>query len=143
MPSFSWSPLTPSNYSILQVIYPRYQGFFRSSPYISKTLIKPSLYHLFYNKWYPNVLSNAFIPNPILFGFSTKPTQHSHLCNIKFILLLAFYYAAFNSTQHHKSYNTQSSHPIHHPTWIPQFTCPSILGTNFDTLIDTLSLHKE
>ena len=81
--------------------------------------------HLFSSKCYPNVLSNAFIPNLILFDLSTKPTRHSHLCYIEFILLLVFYYPTFNSTKH-RLITPKALIQFIHPTWILQFTSPFI-----------------
>lgn len=90
---------------------------------------KMGFYHLINNWFYFNFLLNAFIPNPILPGVSTNPTQHSHHSYIEFILLLAFYRPTFSLVQDCKANsvkfsfkfewdfsitdNTRSTHPFH------------------------------
>ena len=52
-----------------------------------------------------STLSNAFISSPILSSVSTHPTKYPHLCNVKFIFLLAFHCSTFNLIQHQQSYS--------------------------------------
>ena len=62
-------------------------------------------YHHLHNRCYPNFISNVFIPNPILSDVFTHSVQHSHLCIIQLIILLAFYCPIFSPTYHCRSYS--------------------------------------
>jgi len=70
---------TSSDLTTFHTIY----GIYKSSFY----MLKPpylSFHVLFYDRCYPNSVSNVIISTPILSNLTTHPTQHPYLCYTSF-----------------------------------------------------------
>lgn len=68
-------------------------------------MLKPPnsiLNHLFYNRRYPNTLSNIFIFDSTMSSLTTHPMQHRHLCDTYFILVLILNRLTFYLVKHRR-----------------------------------------